>query len=192
MNDMTKRRLVGGAVLAVLALSFAVLFFRAEPEPGVPPAQESDLADVRTYAIEVPAVPEQPPQEILAQDPPIGTLLPGPAEKPAGGKDGGKPAPASKPKPAAEPKPAPATTAIVPDVGWSVQVGSFASRQNADGLLKRLKEMGYPAFIYRNADENPPLFRVRAGPYTEQDAAREAAQRLREQLRLDVKVVANG
>jgi cell division septation protein DedD len=189
MNEVTKRRLVGGAVLAAAVLLVAVLFFRAEPEPGPVPAGDSDLADVRTYAIEVPAVPEQPPQEILAQGPPIGTLLPVPEEKPAA-RDDKKTAAAGKPKAATVPKPAPAT-AVVPDTGWSVQVGSFASRQNAEGLLKRLKDMGYPAFIYRNADENPPLFRVRAGPYTEQAAAKEAAQRLREQLRLDVKVVAN-
>jgi DedD protein len=191
MNEITKRRLVGGVVLGVAVLAVAVLFFRAEPEPGPVSAGDSDLADVRTYAIEVPAVPEQPPQEILAQGPPIGTLLPAPEEKSATAKDDRKTAAASKPKAAPAPKPA-AVTSTVPDVGWSVQVGSFASRQNAEGLLKRLKDMGYPAFIYRNADENPPLFRVRAGPYTEQAAAKEAAQRLREQLRLDVQVVANG
>ncbi len=191
MNEVTKRRVVGGAVLASAVLAVALLFFRAEPEPESALDGHSDLADVRTYAIEVPAVPEQPPQEILAQGPPIGTLLPVPGETPATARNDSKTAPVSRPGPAAAPK-AKAAAPAVPDVGWSVQVGSFASRQNAEGLLKRLKDMGYPAFIYRNADENPPLFRVRAGPYAEQPAASEAAQRLREQLRLDVKVVANG
>jgi cell division septation protein DedD len=59
-------------------------------------------------------------------------------------------------------------------------------------MQKKLKDKGYPAFVYRNAAENPPLFRVRVGPYTQQDEARAIAQRLREELRLDVAVVANG
>lgn len=186
MNEIMKRRLVGAAVLAALVLVFGLLFFKSGEEQGVQPEQPSDLADVRTYAIDVPVVPEQPPQEILAQGPPIGTLLPVPEEKPS------KPAEARKPAKAKPPAPAGPAAASIPDVGWSVQVGSFASRDNANGLQKKLKDKGYPAFVYRNASENPPLFRVRVGPYTQQAEAESAAQRLREELRLDVKVVANG
>jgi DedD protein len=194
MNEIMKRRLVGAGVLATALLVFAVLFFKKGDETTAQTEQSSDLADMRSYAIDVPVVPEQPTQEILAEGPPIGTLLPAPDQK----QDEAKPPAKAKRKPAettsSKPKPVP-TTAVatpVPDVGWSVQVGSFASRQNADGLLKKLKDKGYPAFVYRNAAENPPLFRVRVGPYTHETEARSAADTLRGDLRLDVKVVANG
>lgn len=193
MNEVLKRRIVGASVLAVFVVLFAALFFKRGGEPGLVPDQASDLADVRTYAIDVPAVPEQLPEEILAEGAPIGTLLPVPQDK-APKKDEKAKAERNKPvvKKAAEPATTVSTASPVPDVGWSVQVGSFASRDNADGLQKKLKDKGYPAFVYRNASENPPLFRVRVGPYTKQDEAKLAAQRLREELRLDVRVVANG
>lgn len=191
MNEVMQRRLVGAMVLATALLVFAMIFFKSGHEAGAPSVQPSDLADVRSYAIEVPAVPEQPPQEVLAQGPPIGTLLPGPKNAV---RDNGKQVAKSKPaaKPAPKPESAVAPAPVVPDVGWSVQVGSFASRSNADGMLKRLKDMGYSSFIYRNAAENPPLFRVRVGPFTDQDEAKATALRLREALRLDVQVVSNG
>lgn len=191
MNLVMKRRLVGATVLACLLLVFALLFLRGAGTPGGASVQPSDLADVRSYAIEVPVIPEQPPQEILAESPPIGTLLPVPEQPPEPASTRDKPAEkakASKPKP----KPEAPSGPVIPAEGWSVQVGSFASRDNAERMLKKLKDKGYPAFIYRNADENPPLFRVRAGPYMQQDEAKANAQRLREELRLDVRVVANG
>jgi DedD protein len=194
MNQVVKRRVVGAGVLVTALLVLGLVFFRGDGEPGGTPVQPSDLADVRSYAIEVPAIPEQPPQEILAGDPPIGTLLPVPAAE--------ADAPAQPDKPKVKPKSSKAAASkpdrpadmspVVPDVGWSVQVGSFASRDNADRLLKRLKDKGFPAFVYRNAAENPPLFRVRVGPFVQQAEAKANAQRLREELRLDVRVVANG
>lgn len=192
MNEIMKRRLVGAGVLTAGLLVFAALFFKNGSGPQSPgQEQPSDLADVRTYEIDIPVIPEREPEQILEDGPPIGTLLPAPDQKPAEAKQPAK----AKSKPTAD-KPKPAqdmlTATPIPDVGWSVQVGSFASRQNADGLQKKLKDKGYPAFVYRNAAENPPLFRVRVGPYTQEAEARTVAQTLRDELRLDVQVVANG
>lgn len=198
MNEVVKRRLVGGGVLAFLAVVIGMLFFKGGVEPGAEADTRSDLADVRTYAIEVPTVPEELPQDILAKGAPIGTLLPGPdQDKPAQKTDKKQEPTKSSPKsPAKSPSTKPATPSTnvqrIPDVGWSVQVGSFASRNNANGLQERLKEKGYPAFIYRNTAEEPPLFRVRVGPYTAETEAKDAAQRLREDIKLDVRVVSNG
>lgn len=194
MNQMMKKRLVGAGVLTAILLVFALLFFRGGGAPVESTTESSDLADVRSYTIEVPTVPEQPPQEILATDPPIGTLLPGQTTGPGDSaqKDDDKPRKSTR-KSASKPKPAEvAAGPVVPDVGWSVQVGSFSSRENADRQRQQLKDKGYPAFVYRNAAEHPPLFRVRVGPYLQQDEAKANAQRLREELRLDVLVVANG
>lgn len=191
LDDVKKRRLVGAAILLAGLVIVLVLFFRGSQEPVMPAGEPSDLADVRSYAIDIPKVPEDPPQKIMAEGHPIGTLLPSdepPAEKPA--KAAEKPkksAPAKKVKPADE-KPA----MQIPDTGWSVQVGSFASRANAETLSQKLKTQGYTAFIFRNAKENPPLFRVRVGPYDDQGLANDTAQRLRQELSLDVKVISNG
>lgn len=194
MNDLLKRRLVGAGVLAAGLLVFAVLFFKSEPEPLSPEQQTSDLADVRTYEIEVPTVPEREPARILEDGPPIGTLLPGPEKQKPDTKDAAK---AGKPPTSvaqAKTKPVANTPQLspIPDVGWSVQVGSFASRDNANGLQKKLQDKGYAAFVYRNASENPPLHRVRVGPFTQRAEAETASQRLREELKLDVTIVSNG
>lgn len=192
MNEVTKRRVVGAGVLAGLLLIFSSLFLKHGEETGPVLEQPSDLADVRNYAIDVPDVPEQPPEQILSEGPPIGTLLPVPEPSPTPAKPAGEPRKAKTPATTAQPGPAEPRPPAVPDEGWSVQVGSFASRDNAEGMLKRLKDKGYPVFIYRNASENPPLFRVRVGPYLEQGKARAESERLREELRVDVKIVSNG
>ncbi len=201
MNEVVKRRVVGGCVLALLAVVFGMLFFKGGTVPGVEADARSDLADVRTYAIEVPTVPEELPQDILAKGAPIGTLLPGPGQDKPTQKADQKPSKGEEPvqsKPKTAAKSASKSSATqepahrIPDVGWSVQVGSFASRDNANGLQERLKEKGYPAFIYRNTAENPPLFRVRVGPYMAENEAKSAADRLREDIKLDVRVVSNG
>lgn len=192
VNEVMKRRLVGGGILLLALVVLSLVFLRSGEPPAPAVDADSDLADIRTYAIEVPDVPAEPPEKVMTEGTPIGTLLPIPeaAEKPAESAAKDKKTAASRPKPAAKSDEQP--RAIVPDEGWSVQVGSFASRSNADGMLKKLKTKGYPAFIFRNAAENPPMFRVRVGPYTDQGLARETAQRLRQELSLDVKVVANG
>ncbi|MEM8984228.1 MAG: septal ring lytic transglycosylase RlpA family protein [Pseudomonadota bacterium] len=46
-----------------------------------------------------------------------------------------------------------------------VQVGAFASLDNAEGMFIRLRETGFsPVDIVTIPDESPPLYRVRVGP----------------------------
>jgi DedD protein len=54
--------------------------------------------------------------------------------------------------------------------GWVVQLGSFASRDNADALAKGLRAKGYRAFVSEFRGSGRVLYRVRVGP--EQDRAR--------------------
>lgn len=190
MDDVMKRRLVGAAILLAGLIIVSLLFFRGGQEPATLSEEPSDLADIRTYAIDVPKVPEDAPQKILAEGHPIGTLLPGdepPAVTKPANAEPKKSTPPKKTKPV-EDKPA----MQIPDTGWSVQVGSFASRSNAETLSQKLKTKGYSAFIFRNSKENPPLFRVRVGPYDDEGMANDTAQRLRQELSLDVKVISNG
>ena len=59
-----------------------------------------------------------------------------------------------------------------------MQLGSFASRANAEGLLERVKASGVPGFILPLTEAGKTSFRVRAGPV----GGRAAADRLRGDL----------
>lgn len=62
--------------------------------------------------------------------------------------------------------------------GMAVQVGSFASRNNAERLVGQLTEAGYDAFMHGEVSGGRTIWRVRVGTY----ATREEAERLLETL----------
>jgi cell division septation protein DedD len=59
-----------------------------------------------------------------------------------------------------------------------VQLGSFASRANAEHLARRLRAQGYGASVSQ-ADGGRHLYRVRVGPARDHEAALQLAQQLR-------------
>ena len=60
---------------------------------------------------------------------------------------------------------------------YSVVVGSFGVRANADGLQQRLKDVGYDAQIVKNEDKN--MFRVVASTYNDKGSAVTSRDQLR-------------
>ena len=68
------------------------------------------------------------------------------------------------------PKPAPAASPVDASSGWVVQLGSFASRENAEKLARELKAKKFKAFVSEFRGGGKTLWRVRVGP--EQDRAR--------------------
>ena len=60
---------------------------------------------------------------------------------------------------------------------FSVVVGSFSRRANADGLQQRLKEAGYDAQIVKNTDRN--MFRVVASTFADKASAAQSRNELR-------------
>ena len=60
---------------------------------------------------------------------------------------------------------------------FSVVVGSFSLRANADGLQQRLKEAGYDAQIVKNTDRN--MFRVVAATFADKASAAQSRNELR-------------
>ena len=115
---------------------------------------------------------EATPVVVEQADPPV-EAPPAPVAKPAAPAPTPQPPP---PKAVAEAPPAtpPAATAEQ----WTVQLGSFASRANAEGLLGRVKATGVQGFILPLTEGGKASFRVRAGPV----AGRAAADRLRADL----------
>jgi tetratricopeptide (TPR) repeat protein len=49
---------------------------------------------------------------------------------------------------------------------YSVQVGSFGRRENAETLAAELGEKGYRAFVWEASIEGKTVYRVRVGPFT--------------------------
>lgn len=71
---------------------------------------------------------------------------------------------------------------VVPDnplSAWAVQVGSFASQDNAERLSAELKKRGYRAFVTRLRTKDGTLYRVRVGPEQERERAELLARRLK-------------
>jgi DedD protein len=64
--------------------------------------------------------------------------------------------------------------------GWTAQVGSFSDRSNADGLMRRLREEGFEAFVMQYQADGRTMYRVRVGLESERDRAVALAERIRD------------
>ena len=62
---------------------------------------------------------------------------------------------------------------------WTVQLGSFESRANAEKLMKHWKANGYAAYVSSVGTGSSRRHRVRVGPYSDRAAALKAVARLK-------------
>jgi cell division protein FtsN len=75
---------------------------------------------------------------------------------------------------------------------WSVQVGAFRSRQQADDVQKRLAEAGFPAVLSTVAlDDGQSRYRVRVGGARSRGEAEQLAQQVRARVPVATLVTAN-
>ncbi len=84
---------------------------------------------------------------------------------------------------------APAQTDAQP--GFSVQVGSFAERSNADRLHAQLLENGFEAFLHPDESRTRAIWRVRVGQFPERRQAAAMQRQLSEQAGLEGLVVSH-
>jgi cell division septation protein DedD len=63
--------------------------------------------------------------------------------------------------------------------GWSVQLGSFASRANADNLVRQLKGQGFAVYVLSGGSGAATRHRVRVGPLPDREAAERTAAKLK-------------
>jgi DedD protein len=73
---------------------------------------------------------------------------------------------------------APAVTAMSAAGSWMVQLGSFASRANAERLARQVRAGGFKVSVSQ-ATAGRRLFRVRVGPAHDREAASQLAAKLR-------------
>jgi DedD protein len=62
---------------------------------------------------------------------------------------------------------------------WAVQLGSFASRANADKLVRQLKAQGFSVYIVPGGSGPALRYRVRIGPMADRGAAAQALAKLK-------------
>jgi DedD protein len=147
----------------------------ASPQPAT--GQSADTKPTNTDATAAkPDASRVSSAESISKPPP-----PKPADTEAKATQAANGKPTATTKTAAPEQPVPQkTSAAKPtsDKGWSVQVGSFASRANADRLASRLQSKGFKAFVTQ-ATGSPRLYRVRVGPQADRPAAQAMATRLK-------------
>lgn len=155
MDEGLKKRLIGAAVLAALAVIFVPMLFEEPPPP------EPELAPL----------PPRPPvndfaSEMLREEvPAVMPLAPRPVEP-------------------EQPRAAEETAAEQTRTGlsaWVVQAASLSSRENADKLVGRLREAGLPTPDPELVDiRGKRYYRVRVGPVVERSRAEAMVARVSE------------
>jgi DedD protein len=187
MDEGLKERLVGAAVLVVLAVIFVpmVLDGPDAPPPAATPTTIAGTAQADgtfRYDLNAPLPGAEAPATSAAP-------APASAPSPATVATTAKPAPAVA-KPAAA-SPAPTTTtatkpastsapaaAAAPAGTWSAQVGSFSKESTARGVAADLAKQGFKATVTPHRDGKQTLYRVRVGPVADRDAAAALAKRI--------------
>lgn len=146
MEEPLKRRLVGAAVLASLAVIFVPMLVEERPAPPpempkIPPRPEAIPFASQQLSREVP-------REVKRVEPK--RITPEPEAVAA--------------KPVEQPK-----TGLT---AWVVKVGSFSNKDNATRLVKKLRKAGFPtpdAEMVQVKGKN--IYRVKVGPFLEKKRA---------------------
>jgi len=182
MDRRVKERLLGASILAALiVLVVPELLSGPAPAPEASRPPVSSPEPVRTVTVDVTT-----------------SKAPAPAADTGGaGQSSGPPGAASTdlaPAPSTGRTPAtpePLETASAPPKSvavsdkpsmahvWAVQLGSFASRDNADKLSRQLKTEGFSVFVLSGGSGPSLRYRVRIGPMTDRDAAALAVAKLK-------------
>lgn len=226
MERQRKERLVGAAVLIMLAVIFIpmVLDDSVQPDSGITgtniPARPEGEFESRVIpltpannagrgpgseigaaqgpagepAAEPGAVMEKPPGESApsaVSAPPVATpVSPGIATaSPAGAPVSPVTAPENahaKDVPATAQQEQPQKAGVT---AWVVQLGSFASAENAETLNKKLRQSGYAAFVEPLQQGGAKVYRVRVGPELRRSGAQSVRDRLQANMGLDGIVV---
>lgn len=189
MDETLKQRLVGAAVLVVLAVVFLPMVLDGPDQPSAPvPASIAAVpsgASTFRYDLNAP-LPQTDGNSTAAA---ANSVAAGTAALPAN-------TPVTTSKVAVEPasKPATAVTAapkaaetkpvviakspVEPAAAWAAQVGSFSKQATADGVAADLKAKGFKAFVMAHKDGKQTLYRVRVGPVASREAADALAKKI--------------
>lgn len=188
VETQVKERLTGAVILVTLIVLLVPELLtgpgrKAEPvsSPAGAGSQSSVIIDLVNGGVRPVATPEAQPDESSLE---ARRIVPAPG-KPVKREEEKSPVAASLPPPVQVAPPAQAPPVERPAAvsssreGWTVQLGSFASRDNAQRLVRELKGKGFEAFMLEGGGTSGKLYRVRVGPERDRDAAAALAARLR-------------
>lgn len=183
--------------LALLFFSVRLFFFGSSdtkrtvtPPQTVAQAPQTTSANPQTPAVTTPpaAQPEAPVQQPSTTKP---TYVAGPVtsepaapqnaqpEKPASAQPGtAKPVQGTSASTTAKPHAAAVPSQSTSGQRFDVQIGSFASRENAQSLAQKAKGQGYDVYLSETVSNGKPFFRVRVKGAATRDAAQTLSQKL--------------
>jgi len=208
MDRRVKERLVGASILAVLIV-LIVPALLSGPSPGPAPGSAapripvSTPEPIRNVTVDLATSKAAEP---LAEAAAASSVQPPPArngnapsvvagagsDAGTGGVVGGGAAASTSVAPSSLAAPAPLETAPRPPTStvsaekpaiaghsWTVQLGSFASHDNADKLLRQLRAQGFAAFVSSGGSGPSLRYRVRIGPMADRGAAAQTVGKLK-------------
>jgi cell division protein FtsN len=202
---------LGGAVVVILGLTFALglLVGRQLARSSLAAAPPSASEAARKAAAPVPRRggiaaetmadrPPEPTEKLTFYQTLTEPLNGGPARPEAKPVTVKVSAPSPAPPAAAVPAPTPASPPTAPAapatkpaaspaaaVPWTVQVGAFKNRRQAEDTRQQLATAGLEAYVASvAAQDGQPRFRVRVGTYRSREEAAAVAERIRAQRSL--------
>jgi DedD protein len=193
VDEGLKKRLLGAAVLASLAVIFVPMLIeeppvnRQELREIPPPPERKDFASsmlreevARPQPVRVDIPPVTPTSVVGAAEPAQAVVaLPEPEPAPEPQPVPPEPEPEQEQPQEQEQQQEPTAGTPAPDVAtrtgltaWVVQVGSFSNRDNANRLIVKLREAGFQAADAEQVDLRGEMhYRVRVGPMIEKAKA---------------------
>lgn len=193
MEPHVKERIVGAAVLVALGVWLipwildgpddVVTDSEALTEFSLPAAEPITPLRSETVAPDLPVsnAVEDPPE---SQPEPVAAVSDAATSSPASEAQSSSPsadlpsAGAGAEPEASEPTPAALAAAAEPPPdrgGWSVQLGAFGEKANADQLARRVSTYGYDAFVSEFRSNGAAMYRVRVGGFASENQADAAA-----------------
>jgi len=141
----------------------------ATPQTASSAASSAEASAANSAGAETAAAPSPAPSGAAAS-------APAPTSTGGPGKSSAKPAAA---RPALVESAVHSPTSAGHGGSWSVQLGSFASRANADNLTRQVKGQGFSAFVLTGGSGTSVRYRVRVGPLADRESAERMAAKLK-------------
>jgi DedD protein len=202
MDRRVKERLVGASILVALIVLIVPELLSgptpstviARPPLSAPEPVRNVTVDLAPGGAMAPAAevaivssarpPQSPSGKSAGADTASGDTAGGAAAggAVAGGAAAGASAAPSVPLETAAPPPKSAAAAAKPAMAghaWAVQLGSYASRDNADKLLRQLRAQGFSVFLLSGGSGPSLRYRVRIGPMADRRAAAQEVAKLK-------------
>jgi DedD protein len=182
MDRRVKERLVGASILvAIIVLIVPELLSGPTPTPVTAKPPVSTPEPVRNVTVDLaPSKAPTPAAEPAARPPEAPGGMPVGGAASSGAASSGD-APSVRLE-TATPRPTSAAAAAKPTTAsgaWAVQLGSFASRDNADKLLRQLRAQGFSVFMSSGGSGPSLRYRVRIGPMADRGAAAQEVAKLK-------------